>query len=409
MYQIYPHRFSENAQPFDFLSKPFKYKHYEAIVRLFVDALMQLIKQQNGLISCLEERLAGENHKQDVKQNSTKNDFQQKRDDSDRKPDYMYFCHDVPLGVIEKKNARYLTTKSIIQIMKQLLVLHKKEQEVRKHNGPLLGILTDALHFIFIKLTADKQFVFEREPMGKIPKGLGPIIGDIKVHTANTWEDLDDIAATINGLWQQIKQERGSVHHQKTTPDGDEQKILHCLYYDLGQRKDELQSLQPNKPEQQELLTLLSQIQSHLEFQLLTENVKTEGAEHPLAAGDDGQLVPEENWSKEDMRAEQVWNYDPQGKSAGHYKYLKGNVRGGHAGLAQGNIRYASTSTLNDNTDTVKQVAAVEQPAPLTTNRTILEFSPGEKVPQMLVFLTNTSNMFQKELKDNQLHKKMHQ
>ena len=109
----------------------------------------------------------------------------------------------MPLGVVETKNARYLIKNSIIQCMKQLLALHKKEQEVKKRNGPLFGVVTDALHFIFIKLTKDKQFQFEKEDHGETSQSSETIIDEIKVHTANTWKDLDNIAAIINGLCQQ--------------------------------------------------------------------------------------------------------------------------------------------------------------------------------------------------------------
>ena len=106
----------------------------------------------------------------------------------------------MPLGVVETKNGRYLTRDSITQCMKQLLVLHQKEREVRKRNGPLFGVVTDALHFIFITLTQDKRFEFEKENHGETSHSSETIIDEIKVHTANTWQDLDNIIAIINGL-----------------------------------------------------------------------------------------------------------------------------------------------------------------------------------------------------------------
>ena len=181
---IYPYRFREDAVPFDFFRNLFKFWHFEATVRVFIDALLKPIKKENKLNVCLEEPL------EDPEKN-------------ERKPDYLIFYKDMPLGVVETKNARYLIKNSIIQCMKQLLALHKKEQEVKKRNGPLFGVVTDALHFIFIKLTEDKQFQFEKEDHGETSQSSETIIDEIKVHTANTWKDLDNIAAIINGLCQQ--------------------------------------------------------------------------------------------------------------------------------------------------------------------------------------------------------------
>ena len=209
---IYPYRFSEDAVPFDFFRNLFKYRHFEATVRVFIDALLKPIKKQNELNICLEEPLGEETgkKKKKVKQKSKKSDSQDKTKDSEKKiekPDYLIFYKDMPLGVVETKNARYLTRDSITQCREQLLYLHEKEQEVKKRNGPLFGVVTDALHFIFIKLTEDKQFQFEKENYGETSQSSETIISEIKVHTANTWKDLDDIAAIINGLCQQrIKQ-----------------------------------------------------------------------------------------------------------------------------------------------------------------------------------------------------------
>ena len=138
------------------------------------------------------------------KHDPEKEDTEKKTKLGIKKPDYVMFHNDVPVGVVETKNARYLTRKSIIQCMKQLLALHEKEQEVKKRNGPLFGVVTDALHFIFIQLTEDKRFVFEREEIGRTPRDLGPDIGDIKVHTTNTWDDLDNIATIISKLCHEL-------------------------------------------------------------------------------------------------------------------------------------------------------------------------------------------------------------
>ena len=192
---IYPYRFRDDAVPYEFFSQLFKFRHYEATVRLFIDALLKPIKQQNDLKVLVEEPLE--------KVTNDEDDSEQKMN----KPDYLIFYKDMPLGMIEAKNGRYIIRRSITQCMKQLLALHKKKQELSRRNGPLFGVVTDALHYIFIILTQDKRFVFEREYYGQTPQEVEPIIGEIKVHTANTWEDLDDITVTINGLCQQMIKE----------------------------------------------------------------------------------------------------------------------------------------------------------------------------------------------------------
>ena len=201
---IYPYKFSQNAEPFDFLSKLFKYKHYEATVRLFTNALLEYINQDCDLNFCLEEPLRKfiEN---DHSEQSTKDSAQKKERPNYEKPDYVIFYNYSPLGVVETKNARCLTRKSIIQCMKQLLALHEEEKEVKEQSGPLLGIVTDALHFIFIELKSDKRFFFEKDG----------VKDEIKVHRANTWDDLDSIAERIRGTCHAIKDtERGTPYWQ---------------------------------------------------------------------------------------------------------------------------------------------------------------------------------------------------
>ena len=151
---IYPYTFRQDAEPFDFFSKLYKYKHYEATIRLFINALLEYINQDYDLKFCLEEPLPNVSEKKEVaKQEKLKKDISEqeklkkdiseqeklKKDISEQskkhsgqkkeKPDYLIFCNDVPLGVVETKNARCLTRKSIIQCMKQLLALHEKEKK----------------------------------------------------------------------------------------------------------------------------------------------------------------------------------------------------------------------------------------------------------------------------------------
>ena len=123
--------------------------------------MLKPIATENELKICLEELLERKTGKHD-RAEEEKEQTKVKRE----KPDYVIFCHDLPLSVIEVKNVRCLIRSSITQCIKQLLALHTMEQDVRKSIGPLFGIVTDTLHFSFIKLTKDKQFVFERENYG---------------------------------------------------------------------------------------------------------------------------------------------------------------------------------------------------------------------------------------------------
>ena len=72
---------------------------------------------------------------------------------------------------------------SVTECMQKLLDLRRKELKEAKICGPLFGIV--------IKLQPDGQFEFEKNKCGQL-----------KVHRANTWDDLDEIAAMINGLCQ---------------------------------------------------------------------------------------------------------------------------------------------------------------------------------------------------------------
>ena len=103
-------------------------------------------------------------------------------------------------GVIETKRPASIVKASITQCMQQLLNLHIKDK-ARKKNGSLFGIVTDARHFIFIKLLSNGQFEFERDDD----------LGQIKVHKADTWDDLYGIAGIINGLCRCCKR-YGIVH-----------------------------------------------------------------------------------------------------------------------------------------------------------------------------------------------------
>ena len=75
------------------LANFFKYKHYEAAVRLFTNALLEYINQDDDFKFCLEEPLRKLSEKKEVAKQSKK-DSEQKKE----KPDYLILYNDVPLG-----------------------------------------------------------------------------------------------------------------------------------------------------------------------------------------------------------------------------------------------------------------------------------------------------------------------
>ena len=161
--------------PFDLLQKLFDFTDTEDIVRRYINVLLEPILDENEL---------------DIHDN-----VPMKVDDSDNTmiPEYLMMDRKTgkTLGVMETKSAGSIVKASVTQCMQQLLELRRKELKETKRSGPLYGIVTDALHFIFIKLQPDRQFEFEQNKCGQL-----------KVHKANTWEDLDEITAIINGLCQ---------------------------------------------------------------------------------------------------------------------------------------------------------------------------------------------------------------
>ena len=161
--------------PFDLLRKLFDFTHSEETIRRFVNELLDPILEENELISHDNQAVRGDGA-------------------GPRKPDYLIVDKNNGKvhGVVETKGAGSIVKESITQCMQQLLDHRKKEkEEKRKESGPLFGIVTDALHFIFIKLHSDEQFEFEEDNLGQL-----------RVHKVNTWQDLNDISAMINGLCQ---------------------------------------------------------------------------------------------------------------------------------------------------------------------------------------------------------------
>ena len=157
---------------FDLLRKLFDFAHSEETVRRLINEIFDLILKENGLICHENPPIPGDGA-------------------GKRKPDYLILDKGEVRGVIEAKGAGCIVKKSITQCMQYLLDLHTEEPSA-KESPPLFGIVTDALHFIFIKLHSDGQFEFEEE----VP------LRQLKVHKANTWDDLKEIAARINGLCQ---------------------------------------------------------------------------------------------------------------------------------------------------------------------------------------------------------------
>ena len=160
--------------PFDLLRKLFDFTDTEDIVRSYINVLLEPILEENEL---------------DIYDNvPVKGDG-----DITMIPDYQIIDRRTgkTLGAIETKGAGSVVKASVTECMQLLLDLRRKELKETKICGPLFGIVTDALHFIFIKLQPDGQFEFQKNKCGQL-----------KVHRANTWDDLDGIAAMINGLCQ---------------------------------------------------------------------------------------------------------------------------------------------------------------------------------------------------------------
>ena len=161
-------------EPYDLLCKLFDEKGYEATTRMFIDALVTRIIEHNKLKCSTETRYT-------LRQ-------EQQQTDATKKPDYIIKCLNGPIGVVETKRAKSLTRPSITQCMEQLLAI-QQEIEDKGRNIPLFGIVTDALHYFFIKLHPDGQFEFESNDRR-----------EVKVHIAYTWGDFHEITEIFNGL-----------------------------------------------------------------------------------------------------------------------------------------------------------------------------------------------------------------
>ena len=98
------------------------------------------------------------------------------------------------LGAIETKAGGWLKAESVIQCMLQLLALRRKAPHT------LFGVVTDAVRYVFIVLTEDGTFTFER---------TGAAVGCY--YDINSWEDLRTVAGILNALLQHTQHEDRSV------------------------------------------------------------------------------------------------------------------------------------------------------------------------------------------------------
>ena len=94
------------------------------------------------------------------------------------------------LGAIETKAGGWLKAGSVIQCMLQLLALRRKAPHT------LFGVVTDAVRYVFIVITPDGTFIFER---------TGAAVGCY--YDINSWENLRTVAGIFNALLQHRQHE----------------------------------------------------------------------------------------------------------------------------------------------------------------------------------------------------------
>ena len=161
-------------EPYDLLRKVFDEKGYEATTRVFIDALVTRITQHNMLQFSMKKP-----YKLYQEQRQTE------------KTEYIIKDINGPIGVVGVEPAKSLIKASIMQCMEQLIAIQQEIEEKGCDIFPLFGIVTDALHFIFIKLHPDGQFEFEKDDKN-----------EMKVHRAYTWAKFHEITEIFNGLCQ---------------------------------------------------------------------------------------------------------------------------------------------------------------------------------------------------------------
>ena len=167
-------------QDASFLKELQKLDFHEPTTRLFVDALITPILRGNNMQVRLEEKLYNYKDGSPIMPNCI--------------ADYVIYNRDGEiLGAIETKAGGYLKAQSVIQCMLQLLALRRKAPHT------LSGVVTDAVRYVFIVLTAEGTFKFERN---------GAAVG---CYDINTCEDLRRVAGIFNALLQHRQNEGRSV------------------------------------------------------------------------------------------------------------------------------------------------------------------------------------------------------
>ena len=150
----------------------------EATTRVFVDAVITPILQQNQMQVRLQVKI---DKIQDI--NSTDPTF--------FTANYViYNQSDDVIGIIEAKAGGCLATESVIDCMETLHHLQAKAS-----SNKLFGVITDGAHYVFVVLTTDGVFVLE--PLGEA--------AGVVCHVVHTWWDLQTVTAIFNSLLQSEK------------------------------------------------------------------------------------------------------------------------------------------------------------------------------------------------------------
>ena len=158
----------ELGQELSFLQQLVSSEYREAASRVFLDALITPILLENRMQVRLEEKLYVKDLPNCI-------------------ADYVvYNSKGEALGVIETKTGRKVKAESVIQCMLQLLALRTKAPHT------LFGVVTDAVRYIFIVLTEDGTFEFERWDPG--------------YYDIITWNDLREVASIFN--WMLLRKQR---------------------------------------------------------------------------------------------------------------------------------------------------------------------------------------------------------
>ena len=164
----------ELGQEVAFLKELQNCQYAEATTRVFVDALITPILLRHGMQVRLEEKLYKANR---VWNPTVPNSI----------ADYVIYSRTGEiLGAIETKAGGYLKAESVVQCMLQLLALRRKAPHT------LFGVVADGVRYVFIVLTEDGTFEFQRDNDGQ----------EGGSYDVNTWKDLRQIAGVFKLLLQ---------------------------------------------------------------------------------------------------------------------------------------------------------------------------------------------------------------